>query len=342
MGVSAPPEHRGSGRDGRDSSLIVTVTLNPAIDQTIEVERFIEGDTNRVDSIRYTIGGKGIRVARVLKELGYEPLAMGFAPGASGRMIENQLADSGIGTDFAFIPGETRTNVTIVDREHRQHTVLSARGPYVEAADLDDLYARIRRRVRAETWLVLAGSIPPGAGGEVYARLIEEASGRGAFSALDADGSVVREVLDRGVRPSLLKLNARELGSVFDAPTETEGEVIAAAQTLRALGVPSVVVTRGALGAIALTESGGYRVHTPDVAIVSALGAGDAFLAGLLLGLRRHETWPQALARAAAAGTAASMVAGTGLCRAAEVDELLPRCQVEFLEQPSISGAAAH
>ena len=321
--------------------MIVTVTLNPAIDQTIEVARFVEGDTNRVDSIRTTTGGKGIRVARVLKELGYEPLAMGFAPGDMGRVIEQQLADSGIGTDFAFVPGETRTNVTIVDRERHQHTVLSARGPRVDQADLDDLYVRIRRRMRAETWLVLAGSLPPPCGGEVYYRLIEEATALGAFSALDADGAVVREVLDLGGRPSLIKLNAHELGRVFDVPARTEDEVIAAAATLRALGVPSVVVTRGPDGAIALTEDGRYRVGTPGVPVVSALGAGDAFLAGLLLGLRRRDTWAQALCRASAAGTAAAMVLGAGLCGAAEVDALLPQCAVERLAEPAAAVSPA-
>ena len=316
--------------------MIVTVTLNPAIDQTIEVERFIEGDTNRVDSIRTTTGGKGIRVARVLKELGYEPLAMGFAPGDMGRVIEQQIADDGIGTDFAFVPGETRTNVTIVDRERHRHTVLSARGPRVAPADL---YGRIRRRMRAETWLVLAGSLPPPCGGEVYARLIEEASARGAFSALDADGHVVRQVVDLGGRPSLIKLNAHELGRIFDLPVQTEDEVIAAAWTLRALGIPSVVVTRGAYGAIALTEEGRFRVSTPDVPVVSALGAGDAFLAGLLLGLHRRETWAEALCRASAAGTAAAMVPGNGPCRAAEVEALLSQCAVERLAQPAIAAA---
>ena len=303
--------------------MIVTVTLNPALDQTVEVDRFVEGDTNRVVAMRVDIGGKGINVARVLKELGYEPLAMGFAPGDMGRVIEDQLADLGIGTDFAFVPGETRTNITILDRERHRHTVLSASGPRIVQEDLEELYRRIRRRLRAETWLVLAGSLPPPCGGEVYQRLIAEAEATGALSALDADGPVVREVLDLGGRPTLVKLNELELGRIYGDPTRNEDEVFEAAEAIRVLGVPAVVVTRGANGAVALTPEADYRVHTPAVNVTSAVGAGDAFLAGLLFGLRRHEAWPEALARAGAAGAACCLAPGTGLCRAADVGRLL-------------------
>ncbi len=290
--------------------MIVTVTLNPAIDQTIEVERFVEGDTNRATSIRLDIGGKGINVARGLKALGYEPLAMGFAPGDMGRVIEDQLADLGIGTDFTFIFGNTRTNVTIVDREHQRHTVLSAQGPNVSADDLRRLYARIDRRLRRDTWLVVAGSLPPPCTGEVYRTLIEHADHNGAMSAVDADGPIVRDLLDRGGRPTLIKMNADEFGRIYGHPTDTEDQVFEAIDAVRDLGVPSVVVTRGRAGAVASTADGDFRLSTPDVEVVSARGAGDAFFAGMLFGLRQGESWPDALGRGGAAGTACCLTTG--------------------------------
>src|SRR5215212_4625879 len=106
--------------------MIITVTLNPAIDETVEIDQLVPADTNRVLAIRRDIGGKGINVARVLKELGYEPLAMGFAPGRFGGMIEEQLEDEGIGCDFIAYPGETRTNINIVDRSAHTSTMLAA------------------------------------------------------------------------------------------------------------------------------------------------------------------------------------------------------------------------
>lgn len=317
--------------------MIVTVTLNPAIDQTIEVDRFVEGDTNRVTSIRLELGGKGINVARGLKELGYEPLAMGFAPGDMGRVIEDQLRDMGIGVDFTYIAGDTRTNVTIIDREHQRHTTLSARGPNVTGDDLRHLYANIDRRLRRDTWLVIAGSLPPPCTGEVYRILIEHAERNGALTALDADGPIVRDVLDRGGRPTLIKVNADELGRIHGDPVTTEDEVFEAAETVRALGIPVVIVTRGALGAIALTMEADYRVRTPDIEVVSARGAGDAFLAGLLLGLRRGDAWEPALVRAGAAGAACCLTPANSPPRSMDLDRMQAGIVVERVAQRTTS-----
>ena len=317
--------------------MIVTVTLNPAIDQTVAVDRLIEGDTNHVTSMRIDIGGKGINVARGLKELGYEPLAMGFAPGDMGRVIEDHLRDLGIGSDFTFINGHTRTNVTIIDREQQQHTVLRAKGPNVTGDDLRHLYQSIDRRLRPETWLVLAGSLPPPCTGEVYRILIDHAESNGAFSAMDADGPIVRDVLEWGGRPKLVKVNDDELGRVFGAPVETEEQVIDAAQVLRDLGVPAVVVTRGADGAIALTEDGDYRVHTPSMRVVSAIGAGDAFLAGLLFSLRKGESWPEALRQGGAAGCACCLTPGNTPPHAHDMTRLRSDITVERIAQRTSS-----
>ena len=111
--------------------MIITLTLNPAIDETVEVYGFSEGDTNRVVAIRRDIGGRGINVARVLKELGYEPLTSGFAPGNLGRMIEDSLLDAGIGTELVTFAGETRTNINVINRATHSHTLLAEPGPAV-------------------------------------------------------------------------------------------------------------------------------------------------------------------------------------------------------------------
>ncbi len=302
--------------------MIITVTLNPAIDETVELDRFVEGDTNRVASIRRDIGGKGINVARVLKELGYEPLAMGFAPGDLGRMIEDTLRDENIGVDFTFLDGITRTNITLLDREHHRHTVLAAPGPYAHPDDIEEMIANVRRRLRPDTWLVLAGSLPPPCTGEVYARLVQEAEHAGALTALDADGVVIRQVLEYGARPTVIKVNQHELERVHGDPTRTEDEVFEAAETIRHLGVAAVVVTRGTLGSVALTPDADYRISAPDVEVVSAVGAGDAFLAAMLLGLRRGEGWECSLRRGAAASVACCLMPGSSECRIQDVQRL--------------------
>lgn len=319
-------------------SVIITVTLNPAIDETVELDRFVEGDTNRVASIRRDIGGKGINVARVLKELGYEPLAMGFAPGDLGRMIEDTLRDENIGVDFTFLDGVTRTNITILDRSKHRHTVLSAAGPYAHPDDIEEMIANVRRRIRPDTWLVLAGSLPPPCTGEVYARLVQEAERAGALTALDADGVVVRQVLEYGGRPTLIKVNHHELERVHGDPTETEDEVFEAAETIHHMGVAAVVVTRGTLGSVALTPDADYRISAPEVEVVSAVGAGDAFLAAMLLGLRRNEGWEHALRRGAAASVACCLMPGSAECRAQDVQRLADEVVVKLVARHAPVG----
>ena len=322
----------------RLSSVIITVTVNPAIDETVELDHFVEGDTNRVASIRRDIGGKGINVARVLKELGYEPLAMGFAPGDLGRMIEDTLRDENIGVDFTFLDGVTRTNITILDRSKHRHTVLSAAGPYAHPDDIEKMVANIRRRLRPDTWLVLAGSLPPPCTGDVYARLVKEAERAGALTALDADGLVVRQVLEYGARPTVIKVNHHELQRVHGDPTDTEDEVFEAAETIHHLGVAAVVVTRGTLGSVALTPDADYRISAPDVEVVSAVGAGDAFLAAMLLGLRRDEGWEHALRRGAAASVACCLMPGSAECRAQDVQRLADEVVVKLVARHAPVG----
>lgn len=313
--------------------MIITVTLNPAIDQTIEIDGLQIGDTNRVLANRWDIGGKGINVARALKELGYEPLAAGFAPGALGRMIEDQLFDSGIGCEFVSVPGETRTNITILDRGSHAHTALAAPGPSVTPEASRALSTRLGRRLRPGSWLVLAGSVPPPGEPTLYAELVEVAARHECFTALDADGPVVQRLLEMGARPTLLKINEQELERLMGTPMRSEEAVTAAAEWLQGRGIRDVVVTRGEAGAVAVTADGRFRALPPPVEVISALGAGDGFLAGLLLGLVRTSDWGYALRLAAACGAAVCCASGPA-CRDVEVYALLAGARVESLGEP--------
>lgn len=317
--------------------MIITVTLNPAIDQTIEVERFTEADTNRVASMRFDIGGKGINVARALKELGYEALAIGFAPGDLASMIEDQLADSAVGCDFVFVPGETRTNLSILDRSTHRHTVLAAQGPAVAPEYVAELRRRLARRLRPGAWLVLAGSLPPPLTADVYVDFARLAESHGARVAMDADGEVLRGVLAAGVRPALLKVNEREIARLLRVDGEIDDDwLLAELRALRASGIGHVVVTRGSAGAVAVTAEGEFRVRAPSVEVQSASGAGDCFLAGLLLAMENGSGWGAALRLAAACGSSCCTTPGTTLCRHAEVQQLRQRTVVT----PLLAGTA--
>lgn len=316
--------------------MIITVTLNPALDQTVEVEHLVLADTNRVSApLRVDISGKGINVARGLKALGCEVFACGLAPGQRGRQIEQHLLDSGIGCDFVHVSGETRTNITVLDRSTHTSTQLLLPGPQLDPAAIDELHERLRRRLQPGGWLVLTGSIPPGGDPGIYGDLIRMATEMGAFTAFDADGPIVEPVLASGVYPTLLKMNDHELSRLCHMEIEDDQLALQVARKLHARGIPNVVITLGGEGAVAVTTDGEYMVRPPRIDVVSAVGAGDGFMSGLLCGLVRDGAWESALTLATATGAAICLAPGTVLRTPADVERLRPQAHVSRLSAPS-------
>lgn len=315
--------------------MIITLTLNPAIDQTLVLPRFVAGDTLRVKASRFDPGGKGINVSRVIRELGGESVAMGFAPGSLGRYIEQTLEAQGIACDFVHTKGQTRTNITILDESRHLHTILSEPGPFTEPKYVDELAVRLRRRWRSGDWLVVAGSIPPPLSASVYSDIIQEATRAGVHTVLDADGEAL--AAGAAAHPDMLKGNRRELERLLGRHLDDEESTLQGAREVQARGVRQVVVTRGREGAVAVNGERCWRGIAPRVRAVSAVGSGDAFLAGVVLALSRGGGIEDALALGVAAGTAAVLNPGTELCHRREVDILLPRVKV----QPIASFIAA-
>jgi len=316
--------------------MIITVTLNPAIDQTVVLPRFVAGDTLRVKAGRLDPGGKGINVSRVINELGGESLAMGFAPGNLGRYIEQTLESQGIPCDFVHTKGETRTNITILDESRHLHTILSDPGPQTDPRYVEILKDRLRRRLQPGDWLVLAGSIPPPIDPAVYGQLVTEALRIGAHPVLDADGAAL--VAGLSAHPEMVKGNRRELERLLGRHLEDEGSTLEAAQQVQAFGIRMVVVTRGREGAVAADNHHCLRGVAPRVRPISAVGSGDAFLAGVVLTLSWGGSLEEALRLGIAAGTAAVLTPGTELCHRREVDILLPRVRIHPIESAVALG----
>lgn len=316
--------------------MIVTVTLNPAVDQTLVVPKFVAGDTIRVRASRFDPGGKGINVSRVIRELGGESVAMGFAPGGLGRYIEQSLESLGVETDFIHTRGETRTNITLLDESRHITTILSDPGPETDAVYVAELRRKLRRRLRPGDWLVLAGSIPPPLTAKVYADIIHEAVEAGVHTVLDADGAALEA--GAGALPEIVKGNRRELERLLGRHLDDEESTLNAARDVQATGVSTVVVTRGREGAVATSAGHCLRGVAPRVRSVSAVGSGDALLAAIVLTLSRGGEIGDALRVGVAAGTATVLTPGTQLCRRREVDILMPRVRVQEI---SMQSAAA-
>lgn len=319
--------------------MIVTVTLNPAIDQTLVLDRFVAGDTLRVKSSRLDPGGKGINVSRVVRELGGESIAMGFAPGGLGRYIEQTLKDDGVECSFVHTKGETRTNITIVDEARHMHTILSDPGPQTDGRFVEQLLTKLRKRLRANDWLVLAGSIPPPLSPEIYTEIVSMARENWVHTVVDADGPA----LAAGVagRPEMVKGNRRELERLLGRRLGDEKSTLEAARVLREKAIRMAVVTRGREGAVAICDDGSWRSLAPRVRAVSAVGSGDAFLAGIVLSLSRGDSMEEALRLGVAAGTACVLTPGTELCHRREVDILLNRVRVQRIgPKPALAQGA--
>jgi len=307
--------------------MIITVTLNPAVDQTLVLEQFVPGDTNRVRESRIDPGGKGINVSRVLRELGRESMAAGLAPGSLGRFVEHSLLELGILCDFVHTRGQTRTNLTVVDDATHETTLLSYRGPEIDPRHMQTLETRLRRYIKKNDWLVIAGSIPPPISAEAYPRLIDLARQSGAYSVLDADA----EALDIGLNagPNIVKCNYHEAERLLGLTLEGDDSLLIAADAMRSRGASIAIITAGRRGAVAVSESGAWWCWPPPTTVVSSVGAGDAFLAGLLSKLDDGQELEEALRWGTATGAASCMTTGTQLCRSHDVAELLPEVRVE-------------
>ena len=294
--------------------MIYTITLNPALDRTIEVDGLLVDDANRVlRDLRYA-GGKGIDISRVIKELGGETVALGFVGGYTGLELEGRLINEGVLCDFTRIGGETRTNIVLVDRKKRVQYLLNAQGPEVTPAEIGLFFEKIRSLPRNCQFVTVSGSVPPGVSPTIYAQIITTLKGMGIERiALDADGELLRQGCNAG--PYVIKPNIHEFQRLVGRPMRGLEEMAEEAKGLiREKGIEVVLVSVGGEGLLGVREEGVYHAIPPQVETVSAVGAGDATLAGFILATVQERGFEDALRLAAAAGTATVLTPGTELC----------------------------
>lgn len=309
--------------------MIFTVTLNPTVDRSLDVDRVVVGDTNRVTHSQTEPGGKGINVSRVARVLGVSTIALGFVSGSLGRFVEHALNEQGIQDDFIHTPGQTRTNTIVVDHAAEIHTTYAEQGPQTAPRYLDELIKRLRRRMKSEDWVVISGSLPPGIPAEAYARILAEVRRAGARGVLDADGQVLK--LGLASAPELIKPNRQEMERLIGRPLPDDAAVIAAAREVQAGGIGHVIVSLGVDGSVAVGPEGAWRARSPQVPVVSAVGAGDSLVAGLVIGLSRGDPLPDALRLGTACGAATTLTSGTELCHRHDIERLLPEVTIDAI-----------
>ncbi len=307
--------------------MIVTVTLNPAIDKSLTVPRFEVGKTNRGTVGRTDAGGKGINVAKAVKQFGAEVCALGFVAGSHGKFILETLAASGIPADFSTVPGETRVNLKIHDSVCGTETELNEPGFQVFPEHLQAIKEKIKAYAPRCDVMIFSGSLPPGAPAQTFAELMTIASASGVKCMLDTAGPALRYGLE--AKPLLLKPNRAEVEELLQVRLSTRRELAEAARKLLAMGAEEAVISMGADGAVAATKQDWLWARPPAVVARSSVGAGDAMVAALAYGEVSHLSFRDSFRFAIAASAAAVTMEGSKVADLALIRGLLPQVQIE-------------
>jgi 1-phosphofructokinase family hexose kinase len=292
---------------------ILFVAANPAVDRTYEVERLAIGEINRPLVVAARPGGKGLNAARAAVAIGGRVTALALLGGHAGEWICDRLAEAGVDVVVATTAAETRTCISILDRSNGKLTEVYERGEAVEASDWDALETAAGRQLDTGSIgaMTLSGSLPAGAPQNGFARLARLADAAGVRVIADIRGPALVGVLDAA--PVVVKINAAEATEVTGLTVDDPEAALDAARRLRELGAAEVIVTLGDRGAVGFAADGReVRLGPPPAHGRYPVGSGDAFLAGLAVGLVRGGGLEDAMRLGAAAGAANAAIPGTG------------------------------
>lgn len=289
--------------------MIRTVTLNPALDKTVEINNFKVGSVNRISTIRLDAGGKGINVSKMIRTLGGKSIAFGVLSGGNGDYIKGYLDRSGIENNFVFADGETRTNTKIIDSMQHTNTDINEPGPYVSPEKIVELENKVFEGIDENTVLVLSGSIPNGVPADIYRKWVERAQKSGARTILDCDGELLKEGIKAG--PYLIKPNIHELEGLLGREISGMDDMVSASRDILNMGVKIVVLSLGSQGALFVKRDSVIHTSGIKVDVKSTVGAGDSMVAALAFALDSEMDFEKAAALSVASGTAKVTTSGS-------------------------------
>jgi 6-phosphofructokinase 2 len=308
--------------------MIYTITLNPALDRTIWIQKVRDDVSNRILEEKSFAGGKSVDVSKVLKNLGVDNIALGFVGGFAGRELEGRLLNEGIETDFVRVSGETRTNIIIHETDTGKQLAFNARGPEIKPDELMQFIEQLERLPCGEV-VAIGGSIPLGVSPEIYRKIINLVKKCQAKVVLDVDGEALRQ----GIKalPNVIKPNIHELSELAGRELKGLDDVVSAARSINQQGVEIVLISMGAKGILLVSDGQQYLAVPPNVNVESTIGAGDSSVAGFIFGLVQGKDLKQCLIYAVAAGTATTLRQGTALCQKDDFERIVPQVSITDL-----------
>ncbi len=317
--------------------MIITVTLNAAIDKTLGVPNFRLGRRHRAVEQTAMAGGKGVNVARALRGLGQPVIATGVAGGPTGTRIVEHLTEEGILNDFVRIRDESRTSTAVVDPTTGEQTEINEHGPHVSETELELFLDKLLYLAKGAGLCVIAGSLPRGVGTSLYARLVRELDQLGVTTVIDSEGEPLRQATREG--PSVISPNELEAEGLVGYEFSDEQDRRAAVAELVELGAREALMTR-ADGCLAVLGAPGarrtFRATLEPLEPVSSVGSGDAFLAGFVASRYAGRNDEESLRFAVACGAESTQHFGAGRLEQREVERLMSEVRVEELEMPAL------
>jgi 1-phosphofructokinase family hexose kinase len=321
--------------------MIITVTLNAAIDKSLSVPNFRLGRRHRTVEQRTIAGGKGVNIARTLKALGQPVIATGFAGGATGTHIVEQLTEESILNDFVRIREESRTNTSVLDPTNGQQTEINERGPSVSEREIEQFRDKLLYLARGAAIVVFAGSLPPGVDPDIYAALIGELEGMDVTTVIDTDGEPLRQAVR--AEPDVVSPNMLEAEELVGHEFSGEAERSLVVREIAALGAHEAIMTLPD-GCFAQVLVDGQprlkRARIEPREPIAKSGSGDAFLAGYLAARYEGRAPDQCLRFGVACGAESTGRLGAGLIDPREARRLMGDVDLSVVELTEVSETA--
>ncbi len=307
--------------------MILTVTLNAAIDKRYVVEGYQVGEVNRVKACSYVPGGKGLNVSKPASIYGAEVVATGFVGGHAGNYIEDALKPFGIQSEFYHVKEESRSCINIWDEVNGVQTEFLEPGFTLSEEDFRGFEEKFRSLLPEAEVVAMSGSVPKGLDGTAYQRLVKLVKDAGKPVILDTSG----KLLEMGIQalPTLIKPNIDEIRMLTGKTCENIQDIVDAAKEIHKKGVEFVAVSLGAEGSLVVGEEGIFRALVPKIDAVNTVGCGDSMIAGFAIGLKERLSLEEMLRKASAISAASAMREETGFFVMEDMEKLLPQIQIK-------------
>lgn len=307
--------------------MILTVTLNAAIDKRYVVEEFKVGEVNRVKECAYVPGGKGLNVSKPAAVAGAEVVATGFVGGHAGNYIEASLKDYHVKSAFYHLESESRSCINIWDEKKCVQTEFLEPGFTVTESEFQGFVEEFKELVKKADVVAMSGSVPKGLDGTAYQKLVKVVKDAGKKVILDTSG----KLLEMGIEacPTMIKPNIDEIRMLTGKECNEIGEIVEAAKEIHARGVEVVAVSLGADGSLAVSDEGVFRAIVPRIDAVNTVGCGDSMIAGFALGFAEGLGIEETLRKASAISAAAALREETGYFVMEDMQRLYPQIKIE-------------